>query len=217
MSSFELKRGEALGIIGRNGSGKSTLLQILAGTLQPTKGGITIDGRMAALLELGSGFNPDFTGRENVFLNAAVLGMSREETDTRFDQIAAFADIGEFIEQPVSTYSSGMMVRLAFAVSISVDPDILIVDEALSVGDVFFQQKCFKRIHQILDIRNDPALCRARYRRGQEPLFKGHSAAQRRRSPMRAHRKPAGAVISLSVRTDVQVFRTTRALRSTPG
>ncbi|MEZ5276208.1 MAG: ABC transporter ATP-binding protein [Opitutaceae bacterium] len=149
--SFELKRGEALGIIGRNGSGKSTLLQMLAGTLQPTSGDVDVTGRIAALLELGSGFNPDFTGRENVFLNAAVLGMSREETENRFDQIAAFADIGDFIEQPVSTYSSGMMVRLAFAVSISIDPDILIVDEALSVGDVFFQQKCFKRIHQILD------------------------------------------------------------------
>lgn len=149
--SFELQRGESLGIIGRNGSGKSTLLQIIAGTLQPTKGEITINGRVAALLELGSGFNPDFTGRENVYLNAAVLGLTREETDARFDQIAAFADIGEFIEQPVSTYSSGMMIRLAFAVSISVEPDILIVDEALSVGDVFFQQKCFKRIHAILE------------------------------------------------------------------
>lgn len=149
--SFELRRGEALGIIGRNGSGKSTLLQILAGTLQPTEGSVEVNGRIAALLELGSGFNPDFTGRENVYLNAAVLGLSREQTDARFDEIAAFADIGDFIEQPVSTYSSGMMIRLAFAVSISIEPDILIVDEALSVGDVFFQQKCFKRIHQILD------------------------------------------------------------------
>jgi lipopolysaccharide transport system ATP-binding protein len=149
--SFELQRGEALGIIGRNGSGKSTLLQIVAGTLRPTDGSISINGRVAALLELGSGFNPDFTGRENVYLNAAVLGMSRNETDARFEQIADFADIGEFIDQPVSTYSSGMMVRLAFAVSISVEPDVLIVDEALSVGDIFFQQKCFKRIHAILE------------------------------------------------------------------
>jgi len=148
--SFELRRGEALGIIGRNGSGKSTLLQIIAGTLRPTEGKLLINGRIAALLELGSGFNPDFTGRENVFLNAAVLGLSREETEARFDQIAAFADIGAFIEQPVSTYSSGMMIRLAFAVSVSIEPDILIIDEALSVGDVFFQQKCFKRIHEIL-------------------------------------------------------------------
>ncbi|RKX35607.1 MAG: ABC transporter ATP-binding protein [Verrucomicrobia bacterium] len=149
--SFELRRGEALGIIGRNGSGKSTLLQILAGTLQPSDGKVNVNGRIAALLELGSGFNPDFTGRENVYLNAAVLGLSREETDARFEQIAAFADIGDFIEHPVSTYSSGMMIRLAFAVSISIEPDILIVDEALSVGDVFFQQKCFQRIHQILE------------------------------------------------------------------
>ena len=149
--SLTVEEGSFVAILGRNGSGKSTLLQIIAGTLQPTEGSITIDGRIAALLELGSGFNPDFTGRENVYLNAAVLGLTREETDARFDQIAAFADIGEFIEQPVSTYSSGMMIRLAFAVSISVEPDILIIDEALSVGDVFFQQKCFKRIHAILE------------------------------------------------------------------
>lgn len=147
--SFEVKRGETVGIVGRNGSGKSTLLQIISGTINPTSGSITTYGRIAALLELGSGFNPEFTGRENVYLNGAVLGLSTAEIDTRFEQILAFADIGDFIEQPVKTYSSGMMVRLAFAVAINVDPDILIVDEALSVGDELFQRKCFSRIEAI--------------------------------------------------------------------
>ena len=147
--SFEVKKGETVGIIGRNGSGKSTLLQIICGTLSPTSGSVETRGRIAALLELGSGFNPEFTGRENVYMNAAVLGLSREEVDERFDDIAAFADIGQFIEQPVKTYSSGMVVRLAFAVAINVDPEILIVDEALSVGDELFQRKCFSRIEAI--------------------------------------------------------------------
>jgi lipopolysaccharide transport system ATP-binding protein len=147
--SFEIKKGETVGIIGRNGSGKSTLLQMICGTLNPTSGSIQTHGRIAALLELGSGFNPEFTGRENVYMNAAVLGLSREETDARFDDIAAFADIGDFIEQPVKTYSSGMAVRLAFAVAINVDPQILVVDEALSVGDELFQRKCFSRIDAI--------------------------------------------------------------------
>jgi len=150
--SFEVAKGESVGIIGRNGSGKSTLLQIIAGTLQPTAGTVRVSGRVGALLELGSGFNPDFTGRENVHLNAAVLGLSRREVDERFDQIAAFADIGDFIEQPVKTYSSGMMVRLAFAVQTAVEPQVLIVDEALSVGDVFFQQRCYERMRQLLDM-----------------------------------------------------------------
>lgn len=147
--SFEIKKGETVGIIGRNGSGKSTLLQLICGTLKPTSGSIQTNGRIAALLELGSGFNPEFTGRENVYMNAAVLGLSNEEIGVRFNDIAAFADIGDFIEQPVKTYSSGMQVRLAFAVAINVDPEILIVDEALSVGDELFQRKCFSRIEAI--------------------------------------------------------------------
>jgi lipopolysaccharide transport system ATP-binding protein len=147
--SFEIKRGETVGIIGRNGSGKSTLLQMICGTLTPTSGSIQTNGRIAALLELGSGFNPEFTGRENVYMNAAVLGLSKEEVDLRFNDIADFADIGQFIDQPVKTYSSGMMVRLAFAVQSQIDPDILIVDEALSVGDAKFQAKCFEQLRKL--------------------------------------------------------------------
>jgi lipopolysaccharide transport system ATP-binding protein len=143
---FEVKKGETVGIVGRNGSGKSTLLQIICGTLSPSCGTISTNGRIAALLELGSGFNPEFTGRENVYLNGAVLGLSRSEIDGRFDAITEFADIGPFIDQPVKTYSSGMVVRLAFAVAINVDPQILVVDEALSVGDELFQRKCFSKI-----------------------------------------------------------------------
>lgn len=148
--SFEIKKGESVGIIGRNGSGKSTLLQIIAGTLQPTSGSVSVHGRVAALLELGSGFNPEFTGRENVFLNASILGLTRQEIDDRFEKIEAFADIGDFINQPVKTYSSGMAVRLAFAVMAHVDADVLIIDEALSVGDVFFQQKCMRFIREFI-------------------------------------------------------------------
>ena len=144
--SFEVKRGETIGIIGRNGSGKSTLLQIICGTLSPTGGTVQTNGRIAALLELGSGFNPEFTGRENVYLNAAVLGLTQEEVDARFDKIAAFADIGQFMEQPVKIYSSGMYVKLAFAVIAHVDADILIIDEALAVGDAVFIQKCMRFI-----------------------------------------------------------------------
>ncbi len=142
--SFEVKRGETIGIIGRNGSGKSTLLQMICGTLNPTSGNIQTQGRIAALLELGSGFNPEFSGRENVYMNGTVLGLSKEKIDQRFDAIAEFADIGDFLNQPVKTYSSGMMVRLAFAVIAHVDADILIIDEALAVGDAFFTQKCMR-------------------------------------------------------------------------
>ena len=148
--SFEIKKGETVGIIGRNGSGKSTLLQMICGTLTPTQGSIETNGRIAALLELGSGFNPEFTGRENVYMNASVLGLSNKEIDARFDDIVAFADIGQFIEQPVKTYSSGMMVRLAFAVIAHVDADILIIDEALAVGDAFFTQKCMRFLRDFM-------------------------------------------------------------------
>jgi lipopolysaccharide transport system ATP-binding protein len=144
--SFRIGRGETVGIIGRNGSGKSTLLQLLAGTLTPTAGTLKVHGRIAALLELGAGFNPDFTGRENVYLNGNILGLTTEEIDELYAGIEAFAGIGEFINRPVSTYSSGMVVRLAFAIATAAQPDILIVDEALSVGDEAFQRKCFARI-----------------------------------------------------------------------
>lgn len=147
--SFDVKRGETVAIIGRNGSGKSTLLQLLCGTLAPTTGAVEVAGRIAALLELGAGFNPEFTGRENVFLNAAILGLSRAQIEERFAQIEAFAEIGNFIDQPVKTYSSGMYVRLAFSVAIHTDPQVLVVDEALSVGDARFQAKCMNRIKQM--------------------------------------------------------------------
>ncbi|HDS1510276.1 ABC transporter ATP-binding protein [Stenotrophomonas maltophilia] len=147
--SLKVKRGDAVGIIGRNGSGKSTLLQIIAGTLAPTTGSAQVNGRIAALLELGSGFNPDFTGRENVVLNGMILGLTEREVMQRFDAIAAFADIGNFIDQPVRTYSSGMMLRLAFAVQTQVEPDILIVDEALAVGDALFQKRCFQQMEAL--------------------------------------------------------------------
>ncbi len=148
--SFDVGRGEVLGIIGRNGAGKSTLLQAICGTATPTSGTIEVKGRVAALLELGAGFNPDFTGRENAFLNAAILGMSQDEIADRFDDIVAFAELEKFIDEPVKTYSSGMYMRLAFAVAIHVSPDILIIDEALSVGDLAFRNKCLERIQAMM-------------------------------------------------------------------
>lgn len=147
--SFQIKKGEMLGIIGENGAGKSTLLKLLTGVTKPTSGSVTIHGKIAALLELGAGFNPNYTGIENIYLNGTMLGLSRGEIDSRLDEIVTFADIGEFIHQPVKNYSSGMFARLAFAVAINVEPDVLIVDEALSVGDIFFQNKCFRRIEQL--------------------------------------------------------------------
>lgn len=149
--NFEVRRSEALGIIGRNGSGKSTLLQIIAGTLQPTEGHARVRGRVSALLELGSGFNPEFTGRENVLINGLILGLSEKQVLEKFDDIAAFADIGQFLDQPLKTYSSGMMLRLAFAVQTQVDPEIMIVDEALAVGDSLFQKRCFQQLQRLRD------------------------------------------------------------------
>jgi lipopolysaccharide transport system ATP-binding protein len=149
--NLTLRKGEAVGVLGRNGSGKSTLLQIIAGTLSPSVGKVSVGGRIAALLELGSGFNPEFTGRENVYLNGAILGLTKAQVDERFDAIVDFADIGTFLDQPVKTYSSGMLVRLAFAVQVQVEPDILIVDEALAVGDSLFQKRCYQRLEELRD------------------------------------------------------------------
>lgn len=163
--NFTLAKGETLGIVGRNGSGKSTLLQIIAGTLSPTQGTVNIQGRVAALLELGAGFNGEFTGRENVYLNGALLGLTKDEIDNKLDDILAFADIGHFINAPVKSYSSGMMVRLAFAVQAQIDPEVLIVDEALAVGDAKFQAKCFARLKQL---KND----------GTSILFVSHATEQ---------------------------------------
>lgn len=146
--SFEVEKGETVGIIGRNGSGKSTLLQLICGTLTPTSGAVETRGRLAALLELGSGFNPEFSGVENIYLNGALLGLSKDGIDSRFDDIAAFADIGEFIAQPVKMYSSGMFIRLAFAINIMSQPDIMVVDEALAVGDMNFQAKCMTALRR---------------------------------------------------------------------
>ncbi len=161
--NFDVQQGEVVGIVGRNGSGKSTLLQLICGTLLPSHGEVLLHGRVSALLELGSGFDPNFTGKENVYLNASILGLSRQEIKRRYNDIVAFSGIGDFINQPVKTYSSGMYVRLAFAVAVSVDPDILIVDEALAVGDDDFKRKCYARIQEI---RNN----------GCSILFVSHSA-----------------------------------------
>lgn len=149
--SFEIKKGETVGIVGTNGSGKSTLLKMITGVLTPTSGSIQVNGKISALLELGAGFNPEYTGIENIYLNGTMMGYTREQMDERIQPIIDFADIGEFINQPVKTYSSGMFARLAFAVAINVEPDILIVDEALSVGDVFFQAKCYRKFNDFKD------------------------------------------------------------------
>ena len=147
--SFEVKRGETFCIVGENGSGKSTLLQMVAGILHPTSGTVAVHGRVSALLELGAGFNPEFSGRDNVYLNGSILGLTTRQIDQRYQDIAAFAEIGDFIDQPVKTYSSGMVVRLAFAVAINVDPEILLVDEALAVGDIYFRQRCMRKVHEL--------------------------------------------------------------------
>jgi lipopolysaccharide transport system ATP-binding protein len=157
--NFTIRKGEVVGIVGRNGAGKSTLLQMVCGTLSPTVGSLTINGRVAALLELGAGFNPDFTGLENVYMNAAILGLTRTQVDQKLDDILAFADIGDFIHQPVKTYSSGMFMRLAFSVATSVEPDILVIDEALSVGDGAFARKSFDRIMRLKDAGKTILFC----------------------------------------------------------
>jgi ABC-type polysaccharide/polyol phosphate transport system ATPase subunit len=162
--SFEVRRGEAFCIVGQNGSGKSTLLQIVAGILQPSSGTVSVNGRVSALLELGAGFNPEFSGRDNVYLNGSILGLTTRQIDERYSEIESFAEIGEFINQPVKTYSSGMVVRLAFAVAIHVDPDILLVDEALAVGDIYFRQRCMRKVHELRE-------------RGVTILFVSHATA----------------------------------------
>ena len=188
--SFEVKRGETVGIVGRNGSGKSTLLQIICGTLSCTSGIIHTRGRIAALLELGTGFNPEFTGRENVYMNAALLGLNKSDIDDRFERIAAFADIGDFIEQPVKTYSSGMIVRLAFAISASVDPDILIIDEALAVGDIRFQAKCFHRLSKLKEA-------------GTTVLFVTHSTEQTVKHCDRAILMDQGSIVGIGLPKEI--------------
>lgn len=150
--SFQVHQGETVGIIGTNGSGKSTILKIITGVLNPTAGEVRVNGRISALLELGAGFNGEYSGIENVYLNGTMIGFSREEIDAKMDDILSFADIGEFVHQPVKTYSSGMFVRLAFAVAINIEPEILIVDEALSVGDVFFQAKCYRKFEEFKEM-----------------------------------------------------------------
>ncbi len=188
--ALEVRRGEALGIVGRNGAGKSTLLQIIAGTLQPTRGSIEVSGRVAALLELGSGFNPEFTGRENVVLNASLLGLSRSDLDARMDDILAYANIGEFIDQPVKTYSTGMQLRLAFAVSVHVDAEILIIDEALAVGDARFQLKCSKTLDRFRE-------------EGRTLIFVSHDLASVRRLCSQAFLLERGAILANGHPNDV--------------
>ncbi|WP_266169935.1 ABC transporter ATP-binding protein [Dyella subtropica] len=202
--TFEVGRGETVGIIGRNGSGKSTLLQIICGTLTPTQGDVETHGRVAALLELGSGFNPEFTGRENVYLNGAVLGLTREEIDARLSDILAFADIGAFIEQPVKTYSSGMYVRLAFAVVAHVDPEILIVDEALSVGDAFFQSKC-------------AALMRSLIKKGTTILFVSHDTHSVKSLCDKAILLESGSIVAMGDTNEVVEQYYAKLVNASPG
>src|SRR6476659_3952014 len=188
--SFEVEAGTTTGIVGPNGSGKSTLLQIITGTLEPTHGNVDYDGRIAALLELGAGFNPEFTGLENCYLNASLLGFSRRETEALLPEIERFAEIGQFIHQPVKTYSSGMYVRLAFAIASSVDPDILVIDEALAVGDAVFQHRCLRRIKELNE-------------RGATVLFVSHDTAAVRALCNRAILLNAGQMIADGTPTDV--------------
>jgi ABC-type polysaccharide/polyol phosphate transport system ATPase subunit len=188
--SFELDKGAIVGIIGPNGCGKSTLLQIIAGTLEPTHGEVWHEGRIAALLELGAGFDPEFTGVENIYMNASLLGLSRRETDRLFPGIERFAEIGDFLNQPVKTYSSGMYVRVAFAIAASVEPDILIIDEALAVGDAVFQHRCLGRIKEL-------------HERGTTVLFVSHDAAAVRALCSRAILMKAGTIVADGMPIDV--------------
>jgi len=228
--SFEIGKGETVGIIGRNGGGKSTLLQLICGTLSPTEGSVRTNGRVAALLELGSGFNPEFTGRENVYLYATVLGLTRDEVDARFDSIVEFADIGDFISQPVKTYSSGMYVRLAFAVIVHVDADILVIDEALAVGDVFFQQKCMRYLRglqerggTVLFVSHDTSavvsLCDRAVLlvRGQPPLIgKTEEICRKYIENVYAEREPAVLVTDQSAMPDGAPAMRTVSVESEP-
>lgn len=182
--SLEIPKGMTFGLVGENGSGKSTLLQLIAGILRPTRGAIEVAGRVSALLELGSGFNPEFTGRENVFLNGAILGLSNQEIERLYPAIESFAEIGDFIRQPVKTYSSGMIVRLAFAVASTVEPDILLVDEALAVGDIYFRQRCMRKIHELR-------------RRGVTIVFVSHSAVDIKSLAQRVAWLDHGSVVEL--------------------
>ena len=196
--SFEVFPGETFCIVGENGSGKSTLLQMVAGILQPTHGQVLVRGRVSALLELGSGFNPEFTGRDNVYVNAAILGLTRKEIDAKFRRIEEFAEIGEFIDQPVKTYSSGMGVRLAFAVAIHVDPEILLVDEALAVGDIYFRQRCMRKVHELRT-------------KGVTILFVSHSMSEVKTIGDRAMWLDAGHIKEMG-RCDLVVARYTAAM-----
>ncbi|HZB47338.1 MAG TPA: ABC transporter ATP-binding protein [Pyrinomonadaceae bacterium] len=188
--SFEVEAGTTVGVVGPNGCGKSTLLQIIAGTLEPTHGGVWREGRVAALLELGAGFDPEFTGVENVYMNAALMGLTRRETDRLFPDIERFAEIGDFLRQPVKTYSSGMYVRLAFAIAASVEPDILVIDEALAVGDAVFQHRCLRRLKELQE-------------RGTTVLFVSHDAAAVRALCSRAILLSAGRVLADGKPADV--------------
>lgn len=188
--TFSINKGDSVGIVGRNGAGKSTLLQMLTGTLTPTSGNIEIKGRVAALLELGAGFNPEFTGHENIYMNASILGLSKEEINNSYQSIVDFADISDFLHQPVKTYSSGMYVRLAFAIAANVQPDILIIDEALAVGDIRFQLKCLKHMNHLKQ-------------NGTTILFVSHSPEQVKRFCNKALWIDAGNVREIGSATDV--------------
>ena len=203
--SFEIKKGETVGLIGPNGSGKSTLLEILCGTLTPTRGTVKVEGKIGGLLELGAGFNPEFTGRENVYLNGSIFGFSREVIDNKIDDIETFADIGDFVDRPVKTYSSGMYVRLAFAAMIGLDPDILVIDEALAVGDVRFQRKCYRHFQALQSA-------------GTTILFVSHAVDLIRTHCNRAIQLDQGKIVSIGLpKKVVQAYLESMFLKGNPG